>query len=33
MKEIPGQIIYLLDRGRPMVWLVDDYIEGVVGLA
>jgi hypothetical protein len=33
MKEIPERVIYLLDRGSPVVWLVDDEIYGVVGLA
>lgn len=33
MKEIPGQVIYILDGGRPVVWLIDDEIQGVLGLA
>ncbi len=33
MKEIPGQVIDILDRGRPVVWLIDDEIQGVIELA
>lgn len=33
MKEIPGQVVYILDSGRPVVWLIDDQIQAVVGLA
>jgi len=33
MKEIPSEILRLLERGVPMVWLIDSDIHSIVSLA
>lgn len=32
MKEIPDQFLFLLERGVPMVWLIDSYLSSVFSL-